>query len=515
MPAPRTLREVSAASVGVALLLTGLSQPASALQQIQLKLPMLQTSLTVKLKELTSTSKLFDGNSDLAELDRATNGAIGSKLVDLFNAPLPLQTKAVVNQAAGSPMLSQALLLLSSIGGIDGLPANLNDQKISLALETAAAKGPLTMLTVLQSLPGQTASVDLSRALLAVQRLANQQKPADTLLAAVPPASVDPALSKPGPLTVQRRETQIPVSYRSEPLKLVVISPIQGANGRLVLISHGLWDSPASFEGWGRHLASHGYTVLLPYHPGSDQSQQQAMFSGKVPPPGPAELRLRPLDISALIDAAAAAKLGLPPGLRTDGVVVLGQSWGATTALQLAGVRPSSTLLQKRCADLTDPSRNLSWVLQCTFVASADKAALGDPRVKAVVAVSPFTSLLFDAGSAQGVTARVLMVSGSRDWVVPSNPEAIVPMAFEARRVGGGHRLVLAKGGDHFNLGAQYEEGGGPLGALLLAWTNGAFAAGAAAAPAPGAPSVLPPNGWGNATYPLADVSGQLPALVP
>lgn len=54
-----------------------------------------------------------------------------------------------------------------------------------------------------------------------------------------------------------------------------------------MLISHGLWDSPASFEGWARHLASHGYTVLLPYHPGSDQSQQQAMLSGKVPPPVP------------------------------------------------------------------------------------------------------------------------------------------------------------------------------------------------------------------------------------
>jgi predicted dienelactone hydrolase len=503
MTVPRTLRRASAASASAALLLTGLSQPASALQQIQLKLPLLQTSITIQLKELTSTS----------ELDRATNGAIGRKLVDLFNAPLPLQTKAVVNQAAGSAMLSQALMLLSSLGGVDGLPGSLSDEKISRALDTAAAKGPLTMLTVLQSLPGQTASVDLNRALFAVQRLAKQQEPADTLLAAVPPVSVDPTLNQPGPLTVQRRETQIPVSYRSEALRLVVISPTQGANGRLVLISHGLWDSPASFEGWGRHLASHGYTVLLPYHPGSDQSQQQAMLSGKVPPPGPAELRLRPLDISALIDAAAAGKLGLPPGLRTDSAVVLGQSWGATTVLQLAGVRPSSTLLQKRCQDINDPSRNLSWVLQCSFVASADKAALADPRVKAVVAVSPPTSLLFDAGAAQGVTARVLMVSGSRDWVVPSNPEAIMPMAMEARRVGGGHRLVLAKGGDHFNLGAHYEDGGGPLGALMLAWVNGAFAAGAAAAPAPGAPSLLPPNGWGNATFPLADVSGQLPAL--
>ncbi len=490
-------------------------QPASALQQIQLNLPLLQTSLTVKLTELTSTSKLFDGNSDLAELDRATNGAIGRKLVDLFNAPLPLQTKAVVNQAEGSPMLSQALLLLSSLGGVDGLPANLSDQKISLALNTAAAKGPLTMLTVLQSLPGQTATVDLDRVLFAVQRLARQQQPADALLAAQAPASVDPAFSKPGPLTVQRRETQIPVPYRSEPLRLVVITPAQGANGRLVLISHGLWDSPASFEGWGRHLASHGYTVLLPYHPGSDQSQQQAMLSGKVPPPGPAELRLRPLDVSALIDAAAAGKLGLAPGLRTDSAVALGQSWGATTVLQLAGVSPSSTQLQKRCQEVNDPSRNLSWVLQCSFLASADKAALSDPRFKAVVAVSPPTSLLFDVGAAQGMNARVLMVSGSRDWVVPSRPEAIVPMAGEARAAGGGHRLVLAKGGDHFNLGARYEDGGGPLGALMLAWVNGAFAAGAAAAPAPGAPPLLPPNGWGDATIPLADVTPQLKGWSP
>ena len=68
---------------------------------------------------------------------------------------------------------------------------------------------------------------------------------------------------------------------------MVVIRPTPGANNRLVVISHGLWDGPESFEGWGRHLASHGYTVLLPRHPGSDRQQQSAMLSGKAPPPGP------------------------------------------------------------------------------------------------------------------------------------------------------------------------------------------------------------------------------------
>jgi predicted dienelactone hydrolase len=160
-----------------------------------------------------------------------------------------------------------------------------------------------------------------------------------------------------------------------------------------------------------------------------------------------------------------------------------------------------------------NPARNISWVLQCSFLTSANQAGLADPRVKAVVAVSPPMSLLFDQGSARHMNARVLLVSGSRDWVVPSGPEALRPMAEEARNVGGGHRLVLARDGDHFNLRSHFAEGGGPLGGLLLAWTAAAFSAGAAAAPAPEAPSLLPADGWGDTDYPLVDVTATLRTL--
>jgi hypothetical protein len=118
--------------------------------------------------------------------------------------------------------------------------------------------------------------------------------------------------------------------------------------------------------------------------------------------------------------------------------------------------------------------------------------------------------LLFDVGSANTMNGRVLLVSGSRDWVVPAGPEAIGPMAEEARNSGGGHRLVLVNGGDHFNLRSTAAEGGGPLRGLLLAWTDAAFAAGAAAAPGAGAPSLLPPDGWGDSTHALVDVTPQL-----
>ncbi|MCP9850322.1 alpha/beta hydrolase [Cyanobium sp. Morenito 9A2] len=510
----RTHRALALALASGALL-AGAAQPARALEEIQLRMPLLDTNFSIKLSELRDPDRLFAGTSDLAQLNQATNGTIGRTLVELLNSPLPLQTKAVVTESVGSPLLSQALLLVSALIGVDGVPINLTSMALESALQQASAKGNLTMLNVLQAMPGTTASIDLERGLFALKRLASQQQPADRLLAAQPAGTESPALSRPGPLTVQRRETILAVPYRPEPLRLVVISPTQGANGRLVLISHGLWDSPRSFEGWARHLASHGYTVLMPYHPGSDQSQQQAMLSGKVPPPGPAELRRRPMDITALIDGAAAGKLGLPPGLKTDSVVVLGQSWGATTALQLAGATPSAALLEKFCRDVMNPSRNLSWVLQCSFLSSADRAGLSDPRVKAVVAVSPPMSLLFSAGAAKAMNARVLLVSGSRDFVVPAGPEAIAPMAAEARALGGGHRLVLAKGGDHFNLGSPYAEAGGPLRRLILAWVNGTFAAGPAAVPGPAAPSLLPPDGWGDATIPLADVTAQLKGWSP
>jgi len=285
------------------------------------------------------------------------------------------------------------------------------------------AAGPLTMLGVLQAVPGRTASVDVGKGLFLLQRMNAQLLAANRLLEGKPAATLAPALRNPGPRPVRRDILSLPVTYRPQPLEVVVIRPTEQASGRLVAISHGLWDGPESFEGWGRHLASHGYTELLPRHPGSDRTQQQAMLSGKVPPPGAAELRLRPLDISALIDAAAAGTLGLPSGLDTGSVVVLGQSWGATTALQLAGARPTAQQLQKRCSDLQDPQRNLSWVLQCSFLGGTDQAALTDPRVKAAVAVSPPMSLLFESGAIPVFQGLVLVVSGSRDWVVPPVPK--------------------------------------------------------------------------------------------
>ena len=491
-------------SLAGALLLTALAAPRPAAAIDTLELRLFDLTFTVKVEELANPETLLRGKSDLADLDRAVHGALGKRLGELFLTPLPVQTTSMVRQSIGTPLVEQALLTASSLTSVDGKPPRLitNDPVLEQALRRAAQKNNLNLLSLMRALPGRTASIDLERGINGLRRVQNQQRHGLEIVSSRPAVASSAALSQPGTFPTQRLEVGLAVSHRPKPLTVVVIRPVQAGNGHLVVISHGLWDGPESFEGWAQHLASHGYTVVLPVHPGSDSNQQRAMLSGEVPPPGPAELRLRPLDVTAVLNGIAAGAVPALGPVATDRVVVIGHSWGATTALQLAGARPSSGRLMQRCTNVADPDRNLSWVLQCSFLDSADQAALADRRVIAVGAVSPPLNLLFDFGSAEGMQARALLVTGSRDWVVTSGPEAIDRFGPVSPL---GHKLVVANGGDHFNLRGPTATAGGPLRALLLAWTDGAFAAGAAIRPMPGAPALLPPTGWGDTSIPLVD----------
>jgi predicted dienelactone hydrolase len=162
------------------------------------------------------------------------------------------------------------------------------------------------------------------------------------------------------------------------------------------------------------------------------------------------------MDVRAAIDQADS--LGLRSKVNNQQVVVLGHSWGGTTVLQLAGLRPMAGQLLDRCDEVDDPNRNLSWTLQCSWLQGVNQAAITDRRVIAAAAVSPPSSLLFPRGAGLEMSGRVLVVSGSRDWVVPPDPEAIDPMRLAHRR---GNQLVLVYGGDHFNLRPEEQPAAG------------------------------------------------------
>ena len=524
IPARLRSHRLMAALLGATLLAPVIpAAPAWALEEVVIQLPLLKTELTVKLRELKSAEALRQGSSDLAELDRASNGAVGRQVIELLRQPVPLSVKQVADGSMGSPLVEQAMLVLTSLGSVEGRPADLSGRSLNQALRQAASEAEPTLLSLLQAIPGQRFTLDLGRARQLFSRMLRQRQQAESLLAASPVVSpslspslspqVAPAVSAAAtarPLAgraVSRRIVSLPVPHRPEPLEITLLEPTSGANGRLVLISHGLWDSPAAFEGWGILLASRGYSVALPRHPGSDSRQQDAVLAGQSPPPDPEELARRPKDLIAVLDAIGNGRLRLAQPVDAGRVVVLGHSWGATTALQLAGLQPSKETLLQRCSDLDDPDRNLSWTLQCSWLRGVRYAGLADPRVVAVGAVSPPLSLLFARGFNSEQGGRVLLVSGSRDWVVPPDPEAIEPMRW-GRTVG--NQLVLVQGGDHFNLRPEAAADGGVLGRLLLAWTEAAFAAGPAVRPARGAAPLLSDQGWGNGDLPMADVTSRL-----
>jgi predicted dienelactone hydrolase len=488
--------------------------PAQAIDEVLIQLPLLETTFRVRVSELMAADGLQRGDSDLAELDRASDGAVGRQLRALLLQPLPLGLTRASEQAVGTPMLEQAMLMLSSFGRVEGSNAadaagggsavrDLSGRELRQALLRASGQGQPTLLGLIEALPGERVTLNLGRVGQVMQRMLAQRRQAERLVTSLPPAA---AATLANPQPVRRRSVSLVVPHRPEPLERVVLEPQTGGNGRLVLISHGLWDGPASFEGWGRLLAGQGSTVVLPRHPGSDSLQQRAMLSGQAAPPSHQELALRPKDLSSVLDAAGSGQLELGSAVDPQRVVVLGHSWGATTALLLAGVQPSDRQAD-RCSNADDPDRNLSWALQCSWLDGVDGDHLADSRVIAVGAVSPPVSLLFTRGSAQNLTARILLVSGSRDWVVPPDPEAINPIR---RTIASGNRLVLAQGGDHFNLRPGDDAGGGILGPLLLRWSDAAFAAGPSVRPAPGAPDLLPPSGWGDTAMPLVDVSPRL-----
>ena len=175
------------------------------------------------------------------------------------------------------------------------------------------------------------------------------------------------------------------------------------------------------------------------------------MLACDCPPPGPEELLLRPLDVSALLDAVESRRLLKSRALNTGAVAVVWHYWGATTSLQLSGGVPTDRKLKGRSSDLKDPERNLSWVLQRSSLSGINKAGVADQRVKAVVAVSPPLRPQFEPSSSTTLSAKVLLISVTRDWVVTSVPEAISPMQ-DTRAAQLGHRLVLVSGADHFSL---------------------------------------------------------------
>lgn len=215
----------------------------------------------------------------------------------------------------------------------------------------------------------------------------------------------------------------------------------------LVVISHGLGSDRNTFAYLAQHLASHGFAVAVPEHPGSNSQQINALFNGfanDVTPPQ--ELIDRPKDIKFLLDYLA-TEYG--EQLDVNNVGIVGQSFGAYTALAVAGAELNFTQLGQDCPDL-DNSLNVSLLLQCIGLNLPETAYdLQDERIIAAIAINPLASSIFGQTGIAKIQIPTMIVSGSADPVTPALPEQIQPFTWLTTSE---KYLALLRGGTHFSV---------------------------------------------------------------
>jgi predicted dienelactone hydrolase len=244
-----------------------------------------------------------------------------------------------------------------------------------------------------------------------------------------------------------------PARNRLFPADLYLPKRTVGQKLPLVVISHGLGSDRQTFAYLAEHLASHGFAVAVPEHPGSNAEQLQELAAGlerDLTPPQ--ELIDRPLDIQFLLDQIA-ERYGRQ--VETERVGIIGQSFGGYTALALAGADINWPALEAHCPTARY-SLNWSLVLQCAALKlpSTQEPTLRDPRIVGAIAINPLTSTIFGAEQLSKIQVPVMLISGGADTVTPALEEQIT--AFGQLRAPQSHLALLSKG-THFSTLGQSE----------------------------------------------------------
>jgi len=338
---------------------------------------------------------------------------------------------------------------------------------IRSALILAAAdteNGGLTPLNVLKKFPTKALRIDSKQGIKIIKDLSQVAQTNEKAILAIETAAIeetnqadiiapkkkDKSLLRPGKYAFRRQILKMKDDSRNRRFPVELYLPKQNNNKLLplVVISHGLGSDLTTFSYFARHLASHGFAVAVPEHPGSNASQIEALLNGldsNVTPPE--ELIDRPLDIKYLLNALVQ---DYGDKIDTNNVGMIGQSFGAYTTLALAGAELNWQTLEQDCPNLGD-SWNVSLLLQCLALQIPlmdSNIDLKDQRITSAIAINPLTSSVFGESSLSQINIPLMIVSGSSDTITPSFPEQIIPFTWLTTYK---KYLVLLKGGTHFS----------------------------------------------------------------
>lgn len=203
-------------------------------------------------------------------------------------------------------------------------------------------------------------------------------------------------------------------------------APVDGEALRLVVVSHGTGGSSLSHRDLAAHLARAGFLVALVEHPGNNRDDNALAGTAAI-------LENRPRQIRLAIDAVFADPL--VGGRLCAEVGMIGHSLGGYTALAVAGGKPSAFAHE-----------------------SADGVARAvpvtpDPRLRALVLLTPAAAWYMAPGALSQVTAPMLILTGEHDQFTPAwHAELIKAGAPPSTRID--HRVIPGAG--HFSFQSVY-----------------------------------------------------------
>ncbi|MEA5576295.1 alpha/beta hydrolase [Anabaena sp. UHCC 0451] len=378
-------------------------------------------------------------------------------------APIPLN-KVQVSQFLYTPIGERLLGILGKVIQTESRLSGFYAIRAALILSAADANN-FTLLNVLNKFPTNAILINLSESLAVVNILENIVNKTQNAVALINQQSqnqytTDSPLNtlllkdsrKLGSLRFVKQTITLNDLSRNRIFPADIYLPVAKTHLPIIVISHGLGSDRTSFAYLAEHLASYGFVVAVPEHPGSNAKQIQALLAGKVDRvTNPREFIDRPLDIKYLLDELTSLSKTNPTfrgRLNLEQVGVVGQSFGGYTALALAGAKINFEQIKANCLDLEN-TLNISLLLQCLAVDLVNtKYNLSDTRVKAIIAINPIDSSIFGQASLSQIKIPVMMVSGSADTVTPALPEQIQPFTWLTTP----HKyLALINGGTHFS----------------------------------------------------------------
>jgi predicted dienelactone hydrolase len=337
--------------------------------------------------------------------------------------------------------------------------------RAALILAAADPEG-LTVVNVLRKFPTYGIRIDIAGGLDVANRLTTLVNRSNRAIsgviqlseaAAAEPPAIDAAelrkAEQLGPYTWQKSSVTFTSPNRDRTFPIDIYLPKGSPRpAPVIVISHGLGSDRISFEYLAKHLASYGFAVAVPEHPGSNAQQVQNLVTGKAKEVAePAEFVNRPLDVKDLLDYLANLAATNPAyrgQLDLQRAGIIGQSFGGYTALALAGAGINFAQLDKDCKAEND-TWNISLLLQCRARGlDRNQYNFSDPRVKAAIAINPIISSILGETNLSQIQIPVMVVAGSADTIAPAWLEQIQPFTWLTSP---NKYLVLMNNGTHFS----------------------------------------------------------------